>query len=100
MKTLPLQPVRFGETLPLAGTEKSTKTAGTGFGEVLQKSIESVNGKMEEARELSEGLLAGRHGNIHETMIALEKASISFKMMTRVQQKAIQAYQDTMRIQL
>ena len=67
---------------------------------MLQKSIESVNNNMQEADELSRGLAAGEHGNIHETMIAMEKASISFRMMTRVQQKAIAAYQEVMRIQL
>lgn len=100
MKTLGLQPVRFGETLPTGQVEKSKKSSGTGFGEVLKASIETVNSGMEEARLLSEGLISGEHGNIHETMIAMEKSSITFRLMTRVQQKAIEAYQDTMRIQL
>ena len=71
-----------------------------GFGEVLKKSIESVNSMQQEADELTRGLMAGEHGNIHETMIAIEKAGISFRMMTSVQQKAISAYQEIMRIQL
>lgn len=99
MKTLPLAPVRYGE--PLTATrETEKKPASTGFGEVLQKSIETVNGRMEEAAAMSEGLVTGQHGNIHETMIAIEKAGISFRLMTKVQQKAIQAYQEVMRIQL
>jgi flagellar hook-basal body complex protein FliE len=100
METLPLSPVRFGETPSIAQASKKQQVAGTGFGEVLQKSIESVNAAQLESDELSRGLAAGEHGNIHETMIAIEKAGISFKMMTRVQQKAITAYQDMMRIQL
>ncbi len=100
MKTLGLQPVRFGEVQATGILEKSQKSQGTGFGEILQKSLDSVNSSMEEARALSEGLINGEHGNIHETMIALEKSSITFRLMTRVQQKAIEAYQDTMRIQL
>ena len=100
METLPLQPVRFGTTPSVAQASKKQQSPGTGFGEVLQKSIESVNKDMQEADELSRGLAAGEHGNIHETMIAIEKASISFRMMTRVQQKAIAAYQEVMRIQL
>jgi len=100
MEILPLQQVRFGETSPIAQASKKQQTPGSGFGEVLQKSIESVNGTMQEADELSRGLAAGEHGNIHETMIAIEKASISFRMATRVQQKAIAAYQEIMRMQL
>jgi len=100
MEILPLQQVRFGETSSIAQVSKKQQVPGSGFGEVLQKSIESVNTAMQEADELSRGLAAGEHGNIHETMIAIEKASISFRMATRVQQKAIAAYQEVMRIQL
>ncbi|MBU4295107.1 MAG: flagellar hook-basal body complex protein FliE [Desulfobulbaceae bacterium] len=100
METLPLQPVRFGETPSVAQASKIQHQAGTGFGEVLQKSLDSVNSNLQEADELTRGLAAGEHGNIHETMIAIEKASISFKMATKVQQKAISAYQEIMRLQL
>jgi len=100
MNTLALQPVRFGEAITPGQTEKTQKTSEIGFGDVLKKSMEAVNSGMQEASALSEGLIAGEHGNIHETMIAMEKSGISFRLMTKVQQKAIQAYQDTMRIQL
>ena len=100
MQLLPLQPVQFGETIAAAQVSKKQQVPGAGFEEALKKSIESVNATMQESDELSRGLAAGEHGNIHETMIAIEKASISFRMMTRVQQKAIAAYQDMMRIQL
>lgn len=95
-----MQSVRFGEPVTAGKLEKEQKISGTGFGDVLKKSLETVNSRMEEASALSEGLIAGEHGNIHETMIAMEKAGISFRLLTKVQQKAIQAYQDTMRIQL
>ena len=100
METLPLQPVRFGEAPSAVQASKKQQPTGTGFGEVLQKSIDSVNANLQESDELTRGLAAGEQGNIHETMIAIEKASISFRMATRVQQKAIAAYQEIMRIQL
>ncbi len=100
METLPLQSVRFGEASSVVQASKKQQPTGTGFGEVLQKSIDSVNTNLQESDELTRGLAAGEHGNIHETMIAIEKASISFRMATRVQQKAIAAYQEIMRIQL
>ncbi|MCK9296298.1 MAG: flagellar hook-basal body complex protein FliE [Desulfobulbaceae bacterium] len=100
METLPLQPVRFGEAPSVVQASKKQQLTGTGFGEVLQKSLDSVNANLQESDELTRGLAAGENGNIHETMIAIEKASISFRMATRVQQKAIAAYQEIMRIQL
>lgn len=99
MTTLPVGPV--SSNLPLeSSSPPSAKAEGTGFSDVLKESIDAVSDKIQQAESLSLGLAAGHHSNIHETMIAIEKAGISFKLMTRVQQKAIQAYQDVMRIQL
>lgn len=78
----------------------SRSTDPTGFSEILKKSVDAVNGRMKEADAMAQGLVSGQHANIHETMIALEKANISFRLMTRVQQKAIDAYREIMRIQL
>ena len=97
MKILPLQPAGLSE---ISAEKKAPQTVGSGFGEVLKQSIGEVNQAIMEADSLSQGLAAGEHGRIHETMIAIEKADISFKLMTKMQQKAISAYESVMRIQL
>lgn len=85
----------------IKGPDGSTRVEnGTGFGEVLKHSIDAVNSRMQEADELVEGLVSGRHANIHETMIAMEKAGISFKLLTKVQNKVIGAYEEIQRLQL
>ncbi len=101
MDKLGLIPVR-GAGAPLAGMSinKAKGTEGSGFGDILKESVQSVNGQMQNAAALSEGLMAGEHSNIHETMIAMEKASISFHMLTKVQNKVIDAYKEIMRLQL
>lgn len=76
------------------------KASGTGFGEIFSKAIDAVNGQAQEAEKLVTGLVSGEHANIHETMIAMEKSSISFRMLTKAQSKAIDAYQEIMRMQL
>ncbi len=76
------------------------KKTDTGFGEVLIKSIAAVNDRANKADSLVEGLVEGRHANIHETMIAMEEANISFRLLTRVQNKVVSAYQDIMRLQV
>jgi flagellar hook-basal body complex protein FliE len=97
MQILPLQPAGVSA---LTAEKAAPKTAGSGFGEMLEKSIGEVNQAIQEADTLSAGLASGEHGRIHETMIAIEKADISFKLMTKMQQKAIAAYESVMRIQL
>jgi len=89
-----------GTGLVPAGTPKAEPVQGSGFGKILEDSVAAVNNQMQEAESLSEGLMAGRHSNIHETMIAMEKADLSFRMLTKVQGKVIDAYNEVMRLQL
>ncbi|HCC53963.1 MAG TPA: flagellar hook-basal body complex protein FliE [Desulfobulbaceae bacterium] len=99
MKEITMQPI----SIPGSSPFKSPGTpgvAGSGFSEILSRSIAEVNGSNQEADLLVKGLAAGEHANIHETMIAMEKSGISFRMMTRVQQKVIDAYREIMRMQL
>ncbi|MGV1099439.1 flagellar hook-basal body complex protein FliE [Thiovibrio sp. JS02] len=99
MKEITMQAVPLaGSSSPVPGGGK--KVEQTGFSEMLRSSMETVNGQMQEADQLVTGLAAGQHANIHETMIAMEKAGISFRLMTRVQQKVIDAYREVMRMQL
>ncbi len=82
------------------GSAKATAGVGSGFGDILKESVQSVNSEIQTASSLSEGLMAGEHSNIHETMIAMEKANLSFHMLTKVQGKVIDAYKEIMRLQL
>lgn len=83
----------------LAGGSSSTGEAGTGFGKILDKSLTAVNSQIQEANELAEGLVSGRNANIAETMLAMEKADISFRLLTQVQSKVVSAYQEIERLQ-
>ncbi len=91
-----INPIQVGSTLPT----QAKSVQGTGFGDILQESIAAVNQKAQEAASLSEGLVTGQHSNIHETMIAMEESSISFRMLSKVQNKVIDAYREVMRLQL
>lgn len=88
---------------PGVGSVKGTpavREGVAGFADALRQSIDKVNGSMQEAEEMAVGLSSGQHANIHETMIALEKANISFRLLTKVQGKVLSAYQDIMRMQV
>ena len=47
-----------------------------------------------------QGLASGENKNLHEVMISMEKASISFQFMSSVRNKALEAYQEVMRMQV
>jgi flagellar hook-basal body complex protein FliE len=42
----------------------------------------------------------GEQGNLHEVMIALEKAKLSFELILAVRNKSLEAYQELMRMQI
>lgn len=69
------------------------------FGNMLARSLEEVNRLQITANEAIEGLEAGKQKNIHETMIAMEKADVAFQLLMQVRNKIISAYETIMRMQ-
>jgi len=72
----------------------------TGFADALKESIEKVNKAQTEADQAMQGLASGQVNNIHETMIAIEKANLSFNLMVQGRNKLVQAYEEIMRTQV
>lgn len=86
-------PIPSGRAVKPRGTQES-------FAKVLQHSIQEVNQLQHAADRSIEQLIAGRSKNLHETMIAMEKADISFRLMMEVRNKIIEAYHEVMRMQV
>jgi len=89
-----------GTGLPIENGAVGKKNNAAGFSELLQKTVQSVNESMQEADSSAAGLMRGEHANIHETMIAMEKANIKFRLLTRAQNKVVDAYKEILRMQL
>lgn len=79
---------------PLAGDSATT------FSDLLRKSVEKVNEHQVQADTAVKELLAGRNKNIHETMLSLERADSSLKLMMQVRNKVLEAYKEIMRMQV
>ena len=72
----------------------------TSFGEVLKESLADVNDLQVKADHAAEDLAAGRGGELHNVMIQLKEAQVSFEMVMAVRNKIIDAYQEVMRMQV
>ncbi len=70
------------------------------FGDALLKSISEVNQSQINADKAAEQIAAGDTKNLHEAMIKLEEADISLRLMVQVRNKAVEAYQEIMRMQV
>ena len=67
---------------------------------MLTDSIDDVNRLMLDADRAIEDLASGQSKNIHQTMIAMQKADISFRMLMEVRTKIIRAYEEVIRTQV
>ena len=81
-------------------TQGPSTAEGTSFAKVLKESISEVNRLQAKADESITALATGGTTNLHETMIAMEQASVSFKLMMQVRNKIVEAYQEVLRMQV
>ena len=92
------------DTPALAKPAGYTPITGTGgpdvFGNLLSDMVGEVNAKGAAASESVKGLLSGKDVSLHQTMIAMEEASVSFQLMVEVRNKLLESYQELMRMQV
>lgn len=70
------------------------------FGDFLAQSISKVNSVQQDANVAMQRLASGESKNIHETLLAVEKADLAFKQMNQVRMKVIDAYREIMKMQV
>ena len=79
-------------------------TAGTGatppdgFGRMLDGLVASVDAKQTQAAEITKQVLVGDSSQLHQSVIAMQEASVSFSLMVEVRNKLIDSYQELMRM--
>ena len=71
----------------------------TDFQKIMKRSIEEVDGLSKEANLSVQEMIAGRM-DVHQAMVAMEQANISFRLMVQVRNKMMAAYEEIMRMQI
>jgi flagellar hook-basal body complex protein FliE len=89
-------PSAAGALSPVAPGTAST-SGKPGFADALQDLLTSVDGSAGDANEAVGRMLDGS-GDVHEAMIALQRADVMLQMTVQVRNKLVQAYQDIMRM--
>jgi flagellar hook-basal body complex protein FliE len=69
------------------------------FGDLLKNAIAGVDGLEQQASSAVEGLLRGTGVDVHDALIATQKADMSFELALAVRNKAVAAYQQVMGMQ-
>ncbi len=76
------------------------EVATAGFKESLAQTVREIDGLQKEADQSIETMAAGEPKDVHEVMIAMEKAGISLRLMVQVRNKIMNAYEEIMRLQV
>jgi flagellar hook-basal body complex protein FliE len=87
----------FGGIANGALQEKSS--AGVPFAGMLKTMVEQTGELDRKASETVTGLLNGKGVEIHDAMIATQKADMAFELALQVRNKAVGAYQQMMGMQ-
>jgi flagellar hook-basal body complex protein FliE len=88
----------FTNSLPTIN--KPQGTADSSFGSLLNQYIQDANGVVKDFESKSLSLAKGEAINLHDVTIAAQKASIAVSLTTQVRDKAVEAYQEMMRMQI
>ncbi|PSJ18671.1 flagellar hook-basal body complex protein FliE [Nitrosomonas supralitoralis] len=87
-----------------SGTKKQSnidEIASVNFSEKLKSAVDQVNNAQLNADKLSEQFVTDQSNvDLHEVMISLQKANVSFQSMVQVRNKLVTAYQEIMNMQV
>ena len=78
----------------------SGQTAGAGFEGLHKDAISSINEIQQGASQAVDALATGQSQNIHQAMIALQQADMSFQLMMAIRNKLVSAYEEIQRMQI
>lgn len=70
------------------------------FGQFLKDALQEVNNLQTQSRDMKQQLLTGNVEDLHQVMIAGEKAGVALQLTVQIRNKVIEAYQEIMRMQV
>ena len=87
--------------LPNAGALEGGSRSGTAqFASWIAKELSSVNTKIADSDSMLQRLATGEVDNLHQVMVSLEEAKLSFQLLVQVRNKLLEAYSEILRMQV
>lgn len=92
---------RLAWTQAAAASGPSATPVAGDFGDILGQALERTDALQQEADQLVDRVGAGDESvDVHDVMLAMSEAELSFKLMLEVRNRAVEAYQEISRIQV
>nr|WP_245547021.1 flagellar hook-basal body complex protein FliE [Evansella cellulosilytica] len=70
------------------------------FKKMLSNAIQNTNDAQVNSQMMTERLVRGENVDLHDVLITAEKASVTLQTTVEIRNKAIEAYQEIMRMQV
>ena len=80
-------------------TPQNQANVSNGFSNVLNQAIENVKESQQAADQSAQSLLMGQSDDLHNVMIQAEQAALALELTVQITSKAINAYNEIMRMQ-
>lgn len=85
---------------PLTPSGPLTSAPNEGFGKILDGVVGNVIAKQDAAQAATRKVLLGDSDQLHQSVIAMQEASVAFSLMVEVRNKLVESYQELMRMQV
>lgn len=85
---------------PQPKTVESIEKPESPFASWLGEKIISTNGELNEADKALTELASGKSQNLHQSMLTLEQAKLSFEYLQQIRNRLLSAYQELLREQI
>ena len=94
-----LKTTEQAQSSSLAAAGTGAAAAASPFSDLLKNAVGQVSALQDQAQHAVEGLMSGNGIDVHQAMIATEKADMAFELALAVRNKAVQAYQQVISMQ-
>jgi len=82
------------------GSATAAGSLGGDFGNSIASALEAVSEAEFSANALAEDVAMGGETTVQQLMVAMTKASLSVDLLVQVRNRAVEAYQEIMRMQI
>jgi flagellar hook-basal body complex protein FliE len=83
-----------------AGGAQTAPQPSVSFETWLQNQVSELNTTLHASDAMVAQLAAGKTDNLHQVMIGMEEAKLSFQLALQVRNRILEAYQDVARMQV
>ena len=90
-----IQDVAPGKLLEAPG-----QAAPLDFASWIAREMGATNDKLAQSDQMLQRLATGEVDNLHQVMLSMEEAKLSFQLLVQVRNKLLEAYQDILRMQV